>query len=316
LYTHVEQTLLTNQTLIAKKSPLIMSEGNEQIRPSAHQKKAKAVNTIIVINVIIFILVFWLGTSYNLNLYNILALHHPTSPLFELHQLITHIFMHGGYFHIFINMFILWMFGTVLETIWGTKRFLMFYFFTGLGAAALHLAVNTYSLNQLQDSAIQYVQSPTYEGFVEFKEEHLDPIPPRFSNRADQLAQEWRRAPGNTIHVERSIDLVQEYVQTMMNRPTVGASGAIFGLLLAFGVLFPNVKIYLYFLFPIKAKFFVIGLGLIELYSGLFGQNVGIANFAHLGGMVFGFILLKIWGDKAKPVQKEREVYDDYEEVE
>lgn len=292
-----------------------MSEENEQIRPSAHQKKAKSVNTIILINVIVFIVVYWLGNRYNLDLYSILALHHPTSPLFEWHQLITHMFMHGGYFHILINMFILWMFGTVLETIWGTKRFLFFYFFTGLGAAGLHLAVNSYSLTQLQNEAVQFIQSPTYEGFVEFKEKHIDPLPPRFANEADRLTNSWQTSRGNEVHIEQSVQLVQNYVETMVNRPTVGASGAIFGLLLAFGVLFPNVKIYLYFLLPIKAKYFVIGLGLIELYNGLFGQNVGIANFAHLGGMVFGYILLKIWGDKAKPIQKQREVYDDYEEV-
>jgi membrane associated rhomboid family serine protease len=289
-----------------------MPEHNEQIRPSVHQKKARSVNTIILINVILFILVLWLGRSYDINLYDVLALHHPTSPLFEWHQLITHIFMHGGYFHIFINMFILWMFGTVLETIWGTKRFLVYYFFTGLGAAALHLAVNTYTIDRLQEDAGQFMQSPTYERFVEFKETHIDPLPPRFSNRADRLANSWEGARGNLTYREQSVELIREYVEATINRPTVGASGAIFGLLLAFGVLFPNVHIYLYFLFPIKAKYFVIGLGLIELYSGLFGQNVGIANFAHLGGMVFGFILLKIWGQKAKPPKKQEEVYDDY----
>jgi membrane associated rhomboid family serine protease len=288
-----------------------MPEHNEQIRPSVHQKKARSVNTIILINVVLFILVLWLGRSYDINLYDVLALHHPTSPLFEWHQLITHIFMHGGYFHIFINMFILWMFGTVLETIWGTKRFLIYYFFTGLGAAALHLAVNTYTIDRLQEDAGQYMQSPTYERFVEFKETHIDPLPPRFANRADRLTNSWEGARGNLTYREQSVELIREYVEATINRPTVGASGAIFGLLLAFGVLFPNVHIYLYFLFPIKAKYFVIGLGLIELYSGLFGQNVGIANFAHLGGMVFGFILLKIWGQKAKPPKKQEEVYDD-----
>jgi membrane associated rhomboid family serine protease len=290
---------------------IFMSEENEQIRPSAHQKKARSVNTIILINVVLFILALWLDRSRDFNLYNVLALHYPTSPLFEWHQLVTHMFMHGGYFHIFINMFILWMFGTVLETIWGTKRFLIFYFFTGLGAAALHLAVSSYSINRLQEDAIQYVQSPTFEGFVDFKEQHIDPLPPRFSNRADRLTNSWQVTPASPTYREQSVQLVQEYVEATINRPTVGASGAIFGLLLAFGVLFPNVRIYLYFLFPIKAKYFVIGLGLIELYSGLFGQNVGIANFAHLGGMVFGFILLKIWGDKAKPRRKQEEVYED-----
>lgn len=291
-----------------------MSPENEQIRPSAHQKKAKSVNILILINVILFALTLFLETK-GMDLFYLLALFHPRSQHFEWHQLITHMFMHGGYFHIFMNMFILWMFGTVLETLWGTKRFLFFYFFTGLGAAALHLAVNTYNLNQLENESRQYISAPSYQEFVGFKETHIDPLPPRYANEADRLQNEWQQAPSNPRYAELSVQLVEQYLTSTINRPTVGASGAIFGLLLAFGVLFPNVYLYLYFLFPIKAKYFVIGLGIIELYSGIFGQNVGIANFAHLGGMIFGFLLLKLWGDKAKPRKKQAEVYDDYEEL-
>lgn len=274
-----------------------MPQEHEPVRPGRGQKKAKSVNYLIIANVIVYLLTLYYGPVF----YDILGLHHPKSSLFEPHQLISHIFMHGGYFHIFINMFILWMFGTALELIWGARRFLVYYFLTGLGAAALHLAVTTYSLERLEREARQFIESPSYEGFIDFKEEYIDGLPPRFENEADNLLFKWESAGEESGYSHEAVELIQKHVQTNIDKPTVGASGAIYGLLMAFGMLFPNVYIYLYFLFPIKAKYFVILLGIIELYSGLFGQNVSIANFAHLGGMLFGFILLKIWGDKAKP---------------
>jgi len=278
---------------------------NERYTPGRRQRNAKAVNYLIVANVIVFLLTWFLDFTNQADLYDILGLHHRKAELYQSHQLITHIFMHGGYFHIFINMFILWMFGSPLEIVWGTKRFLVFYFCTGLGAAFLHLAVTGISLNKLERETDTFVQNPSYERFVEFKEEHIDALPPRFANAADNFVLEWSADRNNPRYLQRAVSIVQSHLDVNINRPTVGASGAIYGLLIAFGILFPNVYIFLYFFFPIKAKYFVILLGAIELYSGLFGQNVSIANFAHLGGMIFGWALLKIWGDKAKPQPNE-----------
>ncbi|MGK7395889.1 MAG: rhomboid family intramembrane serine protease [Candidatus Cyclobacteriaceae bacterium M3_2C_046] len=273
----------------------------EAIRPSP--RKARVVNTLILLNIVMFAITYLASYQWDLDLYRILGLHHPDSEYFAWYQFITHIFMHGSFFHIFINMFVLWMFGTVLEKVWRGKRFVFFYFFTGLGAAVLHLAVATYNLSDLKTAVNQYIENPGYERFVSFKEEYIDAIPPAYANRADSLQNYWGENNNDQQFQQQSVQLVENYLSQRVNQPTVGASGAIFGLLLAFGVLFPNVMIYLYFLFPVKAKYFVMIIGAFELYRGIFGENVSIANFAHLGGMIFGFILLKIWGMNAKNVK-------------
>ena len=264
------------------------------------KRKNKVTNILILINAVLFFITIFMQQQGGGNLYDLLALYYPGSGNFQVHQLITHMFMHGGFLHIFINMFVLWMFGSVLEGVWGSKRFIIFYFFTGLGAAGLHLAATSYRLNNLQEEVQQYAESPEYQEFMNFKEEYINDLPtrPQFQlpQEFDSLQQQWSDAQ-NTAQIEdRSVELVQDYYQFIETRPTVGASGAIYGLLLAFGVLFPNVMILLFFFIPMKAKYFVILIGLLQLYSGIFGENASVANFAHLGGMVFGFILLKIWG--------------------
>jgi membrane associated rhomboid family serine protease len=156
-------------------------------------------------------------------------------------------------------MFAVWMFGKILENVWGGKRFLMYYMITALGAAALHLGVIQYQIFELSN------------GFPELIE----------------LAKNGRYNPA----ISESLKLTQ-----LISTPTVGASGAVFGLLLAFGMLFPNTLLYIYFAIPVKAKYFVIVYGLLELYAGLSNNPAdNVAHFAHLGGMLFGFILLKYW---------------------
>ena len=272
----------------------------EQEEYRSIRRKNKVTNILILTNAILFVIVIFLQQQGARNLYDLLALYHPRSDKFQIFQLITHMFMHGGFLHIFINMFVLWMFGSVLEGVWGSKRFIIFYFFTGLGAAGLHLAATSYRLNQLQEEVQQYAESPDLEGFMNFKEEHINDLPtrPQFQlpQEFDSLQQEWSNGQNGAQLEERSVELVRNYYQFIEQRPTVGASGAIYGLLLAFGVLFPNVVILLFFFIPMKAKYFVILIGLLQLYSGIFGENASVANFAHLGGMLFGFILLKIWG--------------------
>ena len=146
---------------------------------------------------------------------------------FEIWQLISYMFLHAGFTHIFFNLFALWMFGQAIENYWGTPRFTIYYFVTGIGAALIQLLV-------VSESA-----------------------------------------------------------------PTVGASGAVYGILLAFGMMFPERPIMLLIPpVPIKAKYFVVIFGAIELVSGLTKTNSNVANFAHLGGMLFGYILIKFWGLK------------------
>ncbi len=202
---------------------------------------------LIAANVIMFIITLMWGEP----MYDLFALHYPSNPLFKPLQLITHMFMHGGFAHIFFNMFALYMFGAVLERVWGPKRFLFFYFFTGLGAVALHLGVQAFIVYNFT----------------------------------------------GTINPPMSIVQTEPGVANILYSSTVGASGALFGILVAFGMLFPNTPLILiFFPIPIKAKYFVILYIILELYMGL--QNSGsdnVAHFAHLGGALFGYILVKFW---------------------
>ena len=177
----------------------------------------------------------------------------------KIWQPITYMFFHGDIWHVLINMFALWMFGKTLEKIWGAKRFLIYYLITAIGAAILHLIVSQYQILYLSNNI----------------PEILD------------LAKQGLYNVGNAD----SLRLTQ-----LVNTPTVGASGAVFGILLAFGMLFPNTLLYIYFALPIKAKYFVILYGILELYLGLSNNPAdNVAHFAHLGGMIFGFFLIKYW---------------------
>lgn len=180
--------------------------------------------------------------------------------------------MHGGFTHLLFNMFALWMFGRVLESVWGPKRFFIYYFVTGLGAAVLHTFVNYIEFqsiaSKMTPEAVQMVLSEGTEIFNQGK------------NFSDPLAGK---------------------LNLLLNVPTVGASGAVFGILLGFGMLFPNTQLMLLFPpIPIKAKYFVMGYGALELFLGVTQTGSNIAHFAHLGGMLFGFFMIKYWNRNTK----------------
>ena len=207
------------------------------------------VKNLIIINIIVLV-----ATMINENfMYENFSLFSFHSPFFKPYQFITHMFMHGGIWHLFFNMYTLWIFGSILENVWGSKKFLLFYFVTGLGAVLLHNLVLEIELSTLENA----VQS---------------------GNMAAQTS-----------------------IMNILRTPTVGASGAIYGVLLGYGMLFPNNIISL--IFPpiaLKAKWFVIIFGAIELLMGVTGTGSDVAHFAHLGGMVFGFILIMYWKKKGK----------------
>ena len=218
----------------------------------------EVIKNLLIINGLLFFATESLK-NYGINLTKFLALHQIQSADFMPHQLITHLFMHGNLSHLFFNMFALWMFGKTLENIWGAKRFLIYYMITGIGAATLHLAINQYQIFNLANTM----------------PEMLD------------LAKQGLYNAGNAD----SLRLTQ-----LVSTPTVGASGAVFGILLAFGMLFPNTLLYIYFAIPIKAKYFVLAYGFLELYLGISNNPTdNVAHFAHLGGMIFGFFLIKYW---------------------
>jgi len=254
------------------------------------------VKNLILINVVMLVAKYALhDTQWDLD--NLLGLHYMGSPLFRPWQFVTHLFMHGDIWHLFFNMFALYMFGKVLEMVWGSQRFLIYFFVTGLGAAALHSYVTYLEMSHLQKTVAAFVNTPSPELLSAFMKSNLGQLPPQVAD----LVNNWGVAPNNTDYPQQAVAWVQEIFTMKINTPTIGASGAVFGILLAFGYLFPNTELMLLFPpVPIKAKYFVIGYGAIELYLGVTQSHTNIAHFAHLGGMLFGFILLKYWDKGTK----------------
>ncbi len=195
----------------------------QEFKPRQFQQLPMVVKNILIINSVLFIAKFLLSNTLDLDRY--LDLFPIGTPNFRPHQFITYMFMHADISHIFLNMLGVYMFGSILENIWGAKRFLNYYLLCGLGAAALQLAISTFN---------------------------------------------------------------NEYTILL------GASGSVFGLLVAFAMMFPNTELQLYFVIPVKAKYLVIGYSLFELYNGFFA-NDNVAHFAHLGGLAVGIIIMLIW---------------------
>jgi membrane associated rhomboid family serine protease len=226
-----------------------------QFRPSRFEILPPVVKNLIIINALVFLAQNTIKDTPYGSMEDLFALHTWQSELFKPWQFITHMFMHGGFSHILFNMFALWMFGSILENIWGQKRFLTFYFICGLGAALCHMI------------------------FLYFENQDLIEL----FNSLDRYTQ---------LGVEQNF-------YDRLNSATVGASGAVFGCLVAFAYLFPNTYLYLYFFVPVKAKWFVAGYILIELFS-TFRNSAGdnVAHLAHLGGALFGFLLVYTWNKR------------------
>ncbi|MBQ9077858.1 MAG: rhomboid family intramembrane serine protease [Muribaculaceae bacterium] len=227
---------------------------------------------LIIINFIVWLAMMILPERTGINFEQYGALHFFTSPDFNPAQIITYMFMHStfDFSHILFNMFGLFMFGSLLERVLGPKRFLFYYISCGIGAALIQEGV----------FAIRYIDATAQ-------------IP---SDVLSRIAIEGAQA----IHNGKNfIDPFLANLNSIINVPTVGASGAIFGILLAFGMIFPNMPMYIMFIpIPVKAKWMVLGYGILELSFGLTGINDSVAHFAHLGGMVFGFLLIYYWKRK------------------
>lgn len=223
-----------------------------------------------------------------------LGLFFPSSTHFRPYQFISHIFMHGSFSHLAYNMFSLWMFGSLLENYWGPKRFLTYYVITGLGAAMLYLGVNAYEVAQIKSAIAEYMANQSYEQMSILLKQ--DPLL-MYKDGIAELMSAWYSDPQNPKYLEAGKEIADAILLRKINTPMVGASGAVFGLLIGNAVLFPNREIFLFFFpFPIKIKWLVLVLGGMELYDGL-GNNPmdNVAHFAHLGGMLIGFLLIKYW---------------------
>ncbi len=266
-----------------------------EFRPGRFEILPLVIKNLLIINGLVYLAQITLQSMMGNRLTDMFALHYWGSDLFRPHQLITHLFMHSpeSPWHLIMNMFTLWMFGSTLENVWGPKRFLIFYIICGLGAALCHMGVLTYDNMHLTRDAEAFLQDPTYSNFA-LLDRNYDLSSGAFS--AEGMKNALAQNPDNPQVIQDARVYVQAFVASYRNTATLGASGAVYGILFAFGYLFPNSLIFLYFLFPLKAKYFVGILIVLELVSGIqnsAGDNV--AHFAHLGGVLFGFILLKIW---------------------
>lgn len=235
------------------------------------------VKNLIIINVIMWVASIVVLNATGIRLEEYLGLHYFKSDKFMPHQLISYMFMHSyvrmSLGHIFFNMFALFMFGIMLERVWGSKRFLQYYLITGIGAGLVQMAVYYIRISSL--------------------EKGIDP---------ELLGQIYDQGWGILQQGKNYSDPVLAQLNLMINTSTIGASGAVFGILLAFGMLFPNTQLMLLFPpIPIKAKYFVIGYGVIELFAGVANRSGdNVAHFAHLGGMLFGFFLIRYWNKHTK----------------
>lgn len=252
------------------------------------------VKNILIICILVFFGGYVLESSFSMPITEWFALFYFESDYFSPYQFITHIFMHANFTHLLFNMFAFWMFGRVLEKVWGSKRFFIYFIVTGIGAAVLHTFVQWLELGPMREAVADYMANPNVDAFDMLVSEYF---PDYYAQVYDKNIKFWEKQPGNEALIQQSINFANDMMNFKFDIPTVGASGAVFGVLLAFGMLFPNTELMLLFPpIPIKAKYFVIAYGALELYLGFANSaNDNVAHFAHLGGMLFGFFLIKYW---------------------
>lgn len=221
---------------------------------NSFQRTTPIVLNLIIINTLVYVAQVAFGGMEQLNKVNdLFALHHYKSTEFKPHQLLTHMFMHGSFFHLLFNMLGLWMFGTMIERVWGPKRFLTFYLICGLGAGLAQMGSYIYDFWQID-------------------------------------------------HANITTELYNQYQTALRINCTVGASGAIMGILAAFGYLFPNTKLFIMPIpVPVKAKWAILGIIALDVFGGVSNTpNDNIAHFAHLGGALIGFLIVLYWNKTKK----------------
>lgn len=246
--------------------------------------------------------IYFISSFLNLNINEYLSLRNIHSSHFMPFQFFTYMFLHGSTWHLLSNMFGLFIFGPLLEQFWGPKRFLIFYLVTGVGAGILYSGINYWETNKFANAVEKYSEQPNPAEFKYVLEKKAN-IDVERNPQLNSFIYDYSDNPENASYISESKQVLGEVLYLKSNSQMVGASGAIFGILLAFGMLFPNTTLMLLFPpIPIKAKYFVAIYGFIELFAGIqraSGDNV--AHFAHLSGMLVAFLLLKYWqGDKKK----------------
>lgn len=254
----------------------------DAFRPRQFKVLPTIIKNLLIINGVFYLAIFALG-SMNIDITDKLGLHYIQGGKFNPFQLVTYMFLHdkNNIGHILMNMFALWMFGNILENVWGPKRFLIYYLLTGIGAAVAQTIVMYFQL------------TPVVNEINGLMANHSAVISPQTASYLHDYFVSSSTSP--------TFENLPNAIQGIYDLPvTVGASGAVFGILLAFGMLFPNSLVYLFFAIPIKAKYVVIGYAAFELFYGVSGSRDGVAHFAHLGGMVVGILLILYWRKTAK----------------
>ncbi len=233
----------------------------------------------------------------NINVNGMFGLHYWASSEFHLWQLVTFMFLHGSFTHLFFNMFAVYMFGAPIENYFGTQRYLIYYLVTGVGAGIIQEVALFFEMEPFIKAVNVCMSNITPDSLAGLMKEY----PPVVSQKCAMLANEfYTKADGMSIAeaMPMARQFLMDYQEAYLaSSVTIGASGAVFGLLLAFGMLYPNARIFVFFLIPMKAKYFVLLYGAIELFEGIgVGfQPDNIAHWAHLGGMLFGIFLILKW---------------------
>jgi len=276
----------------------------QRYSPTGFSLLPPVIKNLLIINGIFFLAQLTISKVYHIQIEDYLGLRYFLSDSFQVYQLVTYMFLHSpaNISHLLFNMLALWMFGYLLENIWGSKRFLTYYMITGMGAGLVHYAVFYFEINPFVTQINQFLSNPDLASLNSFIGGHTFQIG-KYSGQIYNDFMVFQRDyrlltldENNRVAMQGAVSFLAEYKQYLLGLPNViGASGAVFGILLAFGMMFPNMYIYIYFLFPIKAKYFVILYGVIELVSGFVDAGGNVAHFAHLGGMVFGFFLIMAW---------------------
>ena len=252
-----------------------------------------AAKNILIINGIIFILSDFIGLrSYIIESFGMRYFH---SENFQPYQILTYMWVHAGFGHLFGNMFSVLVFAPILEKVWGSKKFLIYYLATGIGAGILYSGINYYENYSFEVKVKSYEQNPSPESFRKLVLNNSS----EYYNQLYDFIDSYEQNPSNS-NDNLSIAYANDLLKVKSDVPMVGASGAVFGILLAFAMLFPNMELMLlFFPIPVKAKYLVLVYGIYELWSEINrmpGDNV--AHFAHLGGMLIGYLILKYWKRK------------------
>jgi len=258
------------------------------------QKITYIVKSILIINLLIFVLNKYLEFDF---VYKF-GLRYVFSDFFNFYQFFTHLFIHVSFWHLFGNMLILFFFGPILENTLGSKNFLIFYIIVGIGSGLLYSMINYFEIKNIESIYHSYILDPNPESLNNYINKFSYSTYNIYYNFMDSFFD----YPNKINYIEESKNIAYNLYKTQTNIPVIGASGPISGILTAFGILFPNKKIFLLLIpFPIKAKYLIIFYAIYELYSGLQANpSDNIAHFAHLGGILFGFLFIKFIKKKYK----------------